>query len=142
MELSALLEIMREQADHAEAKMDALRKAQDAKLERQRQEIEQLRAEIAARPPLAIDMIDEQQLAVLQTRLQSMHGAQLLKDEELFAVEDVVSDFIEIRMQVGIVTQEIASANPVAGAMKHLVGLSEALASDAAFGRQLRRKFL
>ena len=69
VELSALLEIMREQADHAEAKLDALRKAEDAKSERQRQEIEQLRAEIAARPPLAIDTIDEQQLAVLQTRL-------------------------------------------------------------------------
>ena len=109
------------------------RAAFDAKLEK-------LREDLAPAPPT--EVVSEGQVTALQERIERLHASKLFKDEELFAVEDVVSDFVEVRMQVGIVTQEIASANPVAGAMKHLVGLSEALASDAAFSRQLRRKFL
>jgi hypothetical protein len=44
----------------------------------------------------------------VQERIERLHAAKLLKDGEMFAMEDTVGDFIEITAQVGAVTREIA----------------------------------
>lgn len=91
-DLSGFLELMQEQANRTEAKMEALRREAelqrrdaDAKLQAERQELQaerrenaRLRAELATRPPLLSNVIGEADLAALQSRLQALHEAQLL----------------------------------------------------------------
>ena len=130
-------EEMKEQRAEMEAKAKA--EKDELRLEMQQQMV-QLREAVAPVPPAEI--VTEAELASLQERIVRLHAAKLWKDDEMFAMEDTVSDFIEIKAQVGAVTQEIAQANPVAGAVKHLVALSSGMPNDAAFARQARRKFL
>lgn len=117
----------------------------DAKMEQQRQEMEAkmeaLKAELTARPAPAITV---EQLAALQARIEGLHTTKLLTDEELFALEDLVADYVELTMSVAdrVITREMIFAMPVAGKLDKLVGLSAAMAADAAFARQARRKFL
>jgi hypothetical protein len=119
----------------SEAKAEQLRQQSQTTAEQLRQEIEQLRAETAARPPLAMNMIDEEQLAALQSRLQSMHGAKLLTDDELFSLEDMIVDCIEVMPTAG------ASAVEVEKVAKMLL-VSSKVQSDSTLSRQLRRKLL
>ena len=72
----------------------------------------------------------EQQCAGLHSRLEALHGAKLLSDTELHALEDAIVDSLEAAAEEG-------DDDRVA----RMVALSERLASDAAFSRQLRRKF-
>ena len=155
-----LVELLREERDEAnkqrhalELKLEEQRRESEAKAEQQRQElnrqrqqseataeqlrheIEQLQAEAAARPPLALDAIDEDQLAALQSRLQSMHGAKLLTDDELFSLEDAIVDCIEVMPTAG------ASASEVERVSRMLVVASK-VPSDGTLARQLRRKLL
>ena len=75
------------------------------------------------------------------------HG-QAADDEELFALEDLVADYVDLTMLVAdrIITRDMIYAMPgvdgVASKLDKLVGLSAAMAGDAAFARQARRKFL
>ena len=60
---------------------------------------------------------------------------------------DLIADYVELTMSVtgGVITKDMIYALPtVAAASKldKLVGLSAAMAGDAAFARQARRKFL
>ena len=48
------------------------------------------RAELTAVP--AQEAISDAQLAALQVRLEALHSAQLLSDEEMWAVEDLIAD--------------------------------------------------
>ena len=68
------------------------------------------------------------------------------RPQELHAFEDLVADFVELKMSaVGqIVTEHMVLASPggAAGRLHRLVGLSSAMAGDAAFARQARRKFM
>ena len=118
--------------------------AEKAELRQEMQrQVEQLCEALTPVPPTPPEeVVTGAELAALQERIERLHATKLWKDEEMFAIEDTVSDFIEIKAQVGAVTQEIAQANPVAGAIKHLVALSGGMPNDAAFARQARRKFL
>ena len=69
------------------------------------------------------------QLTALQTRLQNLHACKLLADEELYKVEDMIADSLDEEEEGG-----------GGGHVAKLVALSERMASDAAFARQLRRK--
>ena len=117
----------------------------EAKMETQRKEMEAKIAELTPAPPA--EAISEEQLATLQARLEGLHAAKLLGDEELFALEDLVGDYVELTASVPdrvITRYMIYSLSTVAVASKldKLVILSEAMAGDAAFARQARRKFL
>ena len=73
----------------------------------------------------------------LQARLQALpalHGAQLLTDEERDAIEDTVADCIE--------AMETAASAPELDHVRKMIVLSERISADAAFARQLRRKFV
>ena len=80
--------------------------------------------------------------AALQARLDALHEAKLLGDEEVFAVEDIIADFFEAKAAVAVVTAELASANRAVGQLHKLIVLSEGVSKDGTFARQARRKFV
>ena len=131
-ELEGKLERQREDS---EGKLEQQRQEAEAKVEQQRQMIESLQAQLAARPQPAMEVVDEEQLAALQSRLQAMHGSKLLTDDELFSIEDAIVDCVEAMPTAG------ASASEVEKVAKMLV-VSSKVASDSTLARQLRRKFL
>ena len=126
----------------------------EAKLElaQARQEMEtkmeKLREEMT--PPEPAPAITEEELATLQARVQALHAAQLLADEELFVAEDLCADYLELQASVpsgGVLTQEaiqtcVGHSYAAAAKLLKLVRLSAGMASDAAFARQLKRKFV
>ena len=75
-------------------------------------------------------------------RLEGLHAAQLLSDDELFAAEDCVADFLEAKASFDVVTLNVVNASRAAGKAHKLVVLSEGVPKDAMFARQLRRKFV
>jgi hypothetical protein len=82
------------------------------------------------------------QLSALQKRLEGCHAQQLLKDNELWAFEDLLADFVEIHAVVGVITKEILLAFEPAAKLHKLLALSEKIQTDRAFARQAQRKFL
>ena len=88
------------------------------------------------------EAVSGQQIEALTARLEAVHGAKLLSDDELFAVEDCVADFIEAQASYDVVTMEAVNANRELGKVHKLVALGEGMPSDAMFARQLRRKFV
>ena len=102
------------------------------------------RAALTPAPPQ--EAVSAEQLAALQARLEAVHQANLLTEEELFALEDLCADYAELKtISVGVMTKEmvLASLAPEAAATLYkLVGVSEQIAGDAAFARQARRKFV
>ena len=108
-------------------------------------EMDKLRAELTPAP--AQELVSAEQMAALQARLEQLHAAQLLSDEEFFALENLCSDFLEVKAAtVGPLTQELVYSSPakliVVSKLAKLVVVSEGLASDAGLARQVRRKFL
>ena len=94
----------------------------EAQLESQKQEL------LEQRQTDAVLQLRDQQLALLQARLEAMHASRLLSDEELYRVEDVIAD------------SDVAE--PESDQLPQLVALSQKMKSDAAFARQVRRKFV
>jgi hypothetical protein len=98
--------------------------------------------------PTVTEAVSGEQLLALQSRLESLHAANLIADEELYSIEDAVADFSDLRQSLlpqKITLEHVNSApgNTFEAAAKLLmiVGASETFAtSDAAFARQLRRK--
>ena len=114
-------------ADHMQARTDE-------KIERSKEE---LRRELTPKP-----VVTDAQLEALQMRLEALHAAQLISDDELFVLEDHVTDFFEAKAMFEVVTVEVAHANSAVGKVHKLVALSEATTKDAGLARQVRRKFL
>jgi flagellar biosynthesis protein FlhF len=107
----------------------------------QRREIDRLREEIvaahiaeAARPKLAVEVVSEQQLASLQSRVEALHASSLLSDDELFVIEDSIVDCI------GMLSEAVATSTDVDKVVK-MISISEKVASDRTLARQLRRKY-
>ena len=103
-------------------------------MQEQRLQIEELKAPQEA--------ISAQQVETPTARLEAMHAAKMLSDDELFAVEDCVADFVEARASCEVVTMETVNTNRAVGKAHKLVALAEAMSGDAMFARQLRRKFV
>lgn len=109
-------------------------------LEKQRREVEAQRKELEAKLSPAC-VITQEQLAALQSRLQALHVAKLLTDDELFLAEDYCGDIIELESSIsGQITSEMAQANPTISKVSKLVALSERVTNDAALARQIRRR--
>jgi hypothetical protein len=142
-ELSGFLEIMQQQADRTEAKLEKQRQDAEAKLEAKLEaqkteagaqrraletKMEALRDEaVEVRVRDAQLQLYGQQVTALQARFEALHAAKLLTDEELFALEDAIADAVE--------------APDDDDRVARMVALSARMASDASFSRQLRRKF-
>ena len=141
-ELSAFME--RQQALLLEQQKEA-RLEMETKIAEAKADMDQLRSEMTARDRQAIA---DEQLSALQARLGALHTAKLLTDEQLFAAEDLCADFVELQATVpgGVLTQSMIHSTAVqsgsAAKLHKLVVLSATMACDAAFARQLGRKFL
>ena len=58
------------------------------------------------------EAISEQRLVVLQQRIEALHQAKLLGDDELYLLEDMVADFLEFKSSVvGVLTPQTIRAN-------------------------------
>ena len=124
------MDLLREQA--AEAKIQAVQAtAQAAIADTERR----IREEMAPKPPQ--DAVSDEQLSALQARLERLHAAKLLSDDEFFALEDLCADFAELT--VGVLAPP---AFETAATLQRLVAVSEKLASDTGLARQARRKFV
>ena len=88
------------------------------------------------------EAISGAQLSAIQARLEELHEARLLSEEEFFALEDLCADVVELRTVVGMLSSKEMAAFESAAKVRKLVGMSEQMASDAAFARQARRKFV
>ena len=95
----------------------------------------------------------------MQARLTGLHGAQLLEPEDLYQLENLLADAAEVRCTAisslrvdgqRVITKEMLydSADEtrqrlaVVAKLDRLIAVSEALATDDAFARQVKRKFL
>ena len=125
-------QMMIEQREYMEAKLNA----KDMELHTR---LEQQKAQLTLAPSKAI--VSDGQLAALQTRLEGMHTSKLLSPEELHAMEDLCADFLELKAVVGVVTNDMLVSHDAVAKIVKLVGLSEHILSDATFARQARRKF-
>ena len=138
---SAVVELLERQQSlllelRDEAKADQA-KAQ-AKMELAQTELrEEMEARLAPK-----EAISAERLKALEARLEALHAAQLLTDEELFSLEDCLADYLELKATYSVVTTEMLHANAEAVKLLKLIVLSEGLAKDAAFARQARRKFM
>jgi hypothetical protein len=133
---AAMAAFIREQQAMAEAQQDRMLHLLREQHEQQRQEIERHRsAADALRTQAAERKMWEGQLTMLQTRLQSLHSAKLLTDDELYRCEDILADGVETTgghsPEGEVASEQVAK----------MVALSERLGGDATLARQLRRKF-
>ena len=127
--LVELITLLREELSHmkeerqiTEAKMEALRQEQHAKIERMEAKH---RAEINGLREAASKADQMRDLLALQSRLETLHAAKLLADEELYAFEDILAEEDDVD----------------GGRVPALITLSGKMAGDGAFARQLRRKY-
>ena len=104
--------------------------------------LEQLRKELTP-----TEAITAEQLAAFQARIGALHTAQLLSDDELYALEDLIGDFCDLRESVApqVLSLEMARATPghsfaVVGKLRKLAAAAETFTADAALARQLRRR--
>jgi len=125
----AQLRIQREHDEKTRHEMMAQVKRAEAQVEALREEKYQ-------------QVISDDELAALQQRLEQLHAAKQLSDDELFTLEDVLADFIEVRAAAGgVITRDMLAVQSDAMRVHQLICVSAGVAGDAMFARQLRRKF-
>ena len=90
------------------------------------------------------EAISDQQIAAVLARVQAAHATQLLSDDELSSLEDVLADLIAEKAGCNgeVVTMHDVLTNAMLGKAHKLIALSQGLAKDETFVRQLRRKVL
>eukprot|EP01048_Picozoa_sp_COSAG05_P005045 COSAG05_NODE_290_length_12056_cov_14.204232_10_plen_452_part_00 len=137
MEVVALLKEERTELEaKAKAEMDELRR----ELQRQREQMNQMREELKPLPP---PTIPDEDIVALQARLEALHAADLLTEAELDALDDVVLGYVETRASplrspnVGDLAMHAAAST-----LSKLVAVSAAIATDSVFARQARRRFV
>jgi hypothetical protein len=136
-----MIAFMREEREHMKQTMDEQRRETEQHRAEMRAEMKQQRQELTPS-----EAISAKQLATLQARLEAVHQAKLLSDEELFVLEDICADYAELKtISTSVMTKEMVFASPAleaAATLYKLVGVSEQIVGDAAFARQARRKFV
>jgi hypothetical protein len=80
-------------------------------------------------------------VAALQARIDGLRAAELLSEDEVFALEDLVADFVELESCVGIVTLDATRTSETTFKLVGLVALSARIVADESFARQARRKY-
>ena len=103
----------------------------------ERQQLEATVAQLSA----PREAISTTQLEALEGRLEALHAAQLLTDDELGRLEDCVADGIEAIASFDVVTMEVVNASDGARRLHKLISLGEMMPKDGMFARQARRKF-
>ena len=136
-------------------RVDQAREDSKAELESVRAEKAESQATMAAKlseiedmtrerlQPVIKEVLPVESLAALQVRLESLHTAGLLADEELFSLQDAIADHLEARSASGgcaVITASMLGGNPTAAAVHKMLTLSKGFSSDSALARQLKRK--
>jgi hypothetical protein len=87
-------------------------------------------------PKAATDAVSRrsEQMEALQSCLQQMHAAQLLSEEAMYGLEDQIADCIEVMGSAATTDRDVDK-------VVRMIALSEGMAADGSFARQLRRKF-
>ena len=118
----------------------SIRSEMESQFVQQREEISALKQLLdgSKRIHLARDAVTSEQLEAVQARLQALHVAQLLTEQELAKAEDAIADAVEL---MGV-TPELLANDSCVGAVLKLVALSDGMVGDVSFARQLRRKFV
>ena len=144
--------LLREERETSERRSDCQRHDMETKLDEQRRETQQVRHEMETERDeqrqetckqqvrevaSAMSCVSEAQMELLQTRLDALHQAKLLSDDEIGALEDCIADYIDCRSSLNPAAAEIGVA---AEKVKKMVGLSEGMGKDGVLARQLRRK--
>ena len=125
---------LRTEAKAEKVEQEAKAKAREDELRQEmHQEMDKLREEM--QPP---DVADEQ-IAALQVRLEAIHAAKLLSDDELDALEDTLMEYVEVKASSTMTSGEMHAA---ASRLSKLVAVSEAVVTDGVFARQARRRFV
>ncbi len=119
------------QQEKQQAKFEALLEKRDAQAKAEKAELEQRLKD--AIPPAAADVISDEQLGALQDRMQALHAAKLICEEELLQLEDIIADCIE-----ALPTADVRELS-VEKTMR-MLRLMEKMQGDASLARQLRRK--
>ena len=109
----------------------------DATLEK----MSQLIAEQQLRAGLTPALPSTDELTTLQARLESLEAAGLLSEEESFALDDQLAEFLAVRALAPAVAATMVSMGASAGKVRQMVDLSDGFAADRRFARQLRRQF-
>jgi hypothetical protein len=86
---------------HTEALLPLVERL-EAKLHTQQQEMDKLREEnMQARIQVAVqaaqkpqEAVSDEQLAALQTRIESLHEAKLLSEDEFYSLEDLCAEYL------------------------------------------------
>lgn len=145
--VSVLLEHEERQQKLMLEREEKLREEAKAEKDELRQEIatmwaatQKLREEVSPAPPA--EAISEDQMVALQGRLEALHEAELLSDDELFKFGDMIADFAEARATIGVVTMEIVHTNHAIGKVHKIIAVSETVSRNPMLARQLRRKFM
>ena len=109
----------------------------DATLER----MAGLLAEQQLRDGLTPALATAQELGALQARLEALEASGLLTEEETFALDDVLAEFLAVRALAPAVAATSVTMGASAGKVRQMVDLSVGFAADRRFARQLRRQF-
>ena len=128
-----LVALLREERTVAETKMEQQRQEAKAEAVEFRRELETHCQEAKAEAVESRRELETQrqasevatQVAMLQARLETLHGAQLLDEEVLYLAEDAIAD-----------CEDLAADDKIS----RLIALSTKMTSDRAFARQLQRK--
>ena len=120
-EREMMVSVMEKQRAEMDELREAASKAEQAGIKARMDELRDAATKADQAAAKADQMRD---LLALQARLETLHAAKLLADEELYAVEDI-----------------IAEEDDADGRVAALITLSGKMAGDGAFARQLRRKY-
>ena len=143
---ASLVSVLLEREERMQAKADMMREEMEAKAAMLQQEMQaQMEAKVKEieQKLTPTEAISEQRLAALQVRIEALHANKLLSDDELYALEDMVADFVEFEASlVGVVVLDGMRRNENATKLLTLISLSERITADSAFARQARRKYV
>ena len=156
-ESEAKLEALREvyeakleaQQKQSEAKLEAQQKQSEAKLEALREEVYEAKREAqqkqseakleAQKQAYETKLVSDAKLEGLQERLDALHQAKLLTDDEISALENKIADFIDCRSSIMVAPTAISVA---VESVRKLVGMCEGVSKDGMLARQLRQRYL
>ena len=120
-----------------EAKLEKQHSHMKMQLEKQRDDmtaqLKKLRSD--AKPEAASEAVLDEQLEAFQERLQSLHSAKLLTEDELCILEDTIADCIEVCPTADVEERTVDKT-------LRMLRLSEKMKADSSLARQLRRKFV
>ena len=133
--------------------------AQESQLWYENRSVALQRLQEAGELPIAcLSALSDGDMVALRQRAHALQAKELLSQSEYHAVEDLVADFIELRLELQHSLQPrlllhtetsdagggtaAAAAAALVAKLHTSVGLSASFAEDEVFARQLRRKLL